>query len=244
MPPERTPPIIIPPAIPPSGPSESSAIIFIHGFGDDALGLESIARQFQSAQKLPHMTWVLPNALENHDLASTAWYVPTRLSPYPPSRPELEDDEDEEGVMASIDYITSLIDDLVAQGVPEKRIIVGGFSQGHAMALLTGLVSKYSGRLGGLFGLSGYLPLSERIPALRENAGLPKDVNDEVNIFLARGTGDRLVPKRHHRLCYERLFELGIKEEKTTIKEYENMGHVMSGAELRDLCAWLEKTLQ
>lgn len=146
--------------------------------------------------------------------------------------------------MASIDYITSLVDDLVAQGVPEKRIIVGGFSQGHAMALLTGLVSKYSGRLGGLFGLSGYLPLSERIPALRENAGLPKDVNDEVNVFLARGTGDRLVPKRHHRLCYERLFEFGIKEEKTTIKEYENMGHVMSGGELRDLCAWLEKTLQ
>ncbi|KAJ6274059.1 acyl-protein thioesterase [Bipolaris maydis] len=190
MPPKRTPPIIIPPAIPPSDPSKSSAIIFIHGL--------------------------------NHDLTTTAWYLPTRLPPYPPSRPELEDDEDQEGRMASVDYIPSLFDDLVVQGVPAKRIVVVCFSQGHAMALLTGLVSKYSGRLGGLFELSGYLPLADRIPTLREKAGLLKDVNDEV----------------------ERLFGLGIKEEKTTIKEYENMGHIMSGAELRDLCAWLEKTLQ
>lgn len=93
--------------------------------------------------------------------------MPTRLSPYPPSRPELEDGEDEEGIMASVDYITSLIDDLVVQGMSERRIVVGGFSQGHAMALLTGLVSKYSGRLGGLFGLSGCLPLSDRISTLR-----------------------------------------------------------------------------
>lgn len=189
------------------------------------------------------MTWVLPNALEIHDLATTAWYMPTGLSPYPPSRPELEEDEDEEGIMTTVAYITTLIDDLVAQGIPEKRIVVGGFSQGHAMALMTGLVSKYSGRLGGLVGLSGYLPLSDRIPALREEAGLPKELSDDVSVFLARGTGDRLIPKRFHRLCCERLLELGIKEEKTTVKEYEGMGHGMSGPELRDLCTWLEKVV-
>lgn len=189
------------------------------------------------------MTWVLPNAPEIHDLATTAWYMPTGLSPYPPSRPELEEDEDEEGITTTVAYITTLIDDLVAQGIPEKRIVVGGFSQGHAMALMTGLVSKYSGRLGGLVGLSGYLPLSDRIPALREEAGLPKELSDDVSVFLARGTGDRLIPKRFHRLCCERLLELGIKEEKTTVKEYEGMGHGMSGPELRDLCTWLEKVV-
>jgi len=190
------------------------------------------------------MSWVLPNALHNHDLASTAWYLPTRLSPFPPSRPELEDDEDQEGMIASVAYITTLIDDLVAQGVPEHRIVVGGFSQGHAMALLTGLTSgRYAGRLGGLAGLSGYLPLIEQIPRLREEAGLSKEVNDKVEIFLARGTKDMLVPKRYHRMCYEGLYGLGVDQEKTTIQEYEGMGHVMGGAELRDLCAWLEKVL-
>jgi lysophospholipase-1 len=189
------------------------------------------------------MTWVLPNALENHDLATTAWYIPTRLSPYPASRPELEDDEDEEGMMATVAYLTTLIDDLVEEGVPEKRIILGGFSQGHAMSMLTGLSSKYAGKLGGLVGLSGYLPLPNRVPTLREEAGLPKMSDDHVEIFLARGTGDRLVPKRYHRLCYEQLYELGVKKESVTLREYEGLGHVMSGAELRDLCAWLEQVV-
>jgi lysophospholipase-1 len=189
------------------------------------------------------MKWVIPNALENRDLATTAWYLPTRLSPYPPSRPELEDDEDEEGMMATVAYLTTLIDDLVKQGIPEKRIVLGGFSQGHAMSLLAGLVSNYAGKLGGLVGLSGYLPLPDRIPTLRERAGLPRDVKDEVDVFLARGTGDRLVPKRYHRMCYERLHELGVNEERVTIKEYEGMGHVLSGAELRDLCTWLERVV-
>ena len=243
MAPERTPPIILPPSDPPSDITRSAAFIFIHGFGDDAEGVEGIARQFQSAAKLPHMSWILPNALHNHDLAATAWYMPTSLSPYPPSRPELVEDEDEEGIMATVAYITTLVDDLVAQGVPEKRIVLGGFSQGHAMALLTGLISKYAGRLGGLVGLSGYLPLADQVPRLREEAGLPKKVEDEVPIFLARGTGDRMIPKRYHRMCYEALYELGTKEERVTIHEYEGMGHIMNGAELRDLCNWLEKVV-
>ncbi|KAF2031864.1 acyl-protein thioesterase 1 [Setomelanomma holmii] len=240
---DRKPPIIIEPASAASDPSRAAAFIFVHGLGDEAEGVENVARQFQSAGKLPYMTWTIPNALENRDLATTAWYMPTRLSPYPPSRPELEDDEDEEGMMATVAYLTSLIDDLVKQGIPEKRVVLGGFSQGHAMSLLTGLVSKYAGNLGGLVGLSGYLPLPDRIPALREAGELPKEVLDDVEVFLARGTGDRLVPKRYHRLCHERLVELGVKEDRLTLKEYEGMGHVMSGPELRDLCEWLERVV-
>jgi lysophospholipase I len=165
------------------------------------------------------------------------------LSPYPPSRPELEDDEDEAGMLETVTYITSLIDDLVEQGIPEERIVLGGFSQGHAMALLTGLVSKYAGRLGGLVGLSGYLPLIERIPDMREQMGLVREVSDDVPVFLARGTADRLVPRRYHRMGIEGLARLGAKEEKMTLKEYEGMGHSMSGVELRDLCAWLESVV-
>lgn len=240
---ERIPPIIIQPTSPPTDKSHSAAFIFVHGLGDDAEGVENIARQFQAADKLPYMQWVLPTALENRDLAMNAWYMPTRLSPYPPSRPELEDDEDEEGMMTTVAYLTTLIDDLVSQGIPEHRIVLGGFSQGHAMALLTALVSKYAGKLGGVVGLSGYLPLPERVSALRNETGLPTEVNDSVEIFLARGTGDRLVPKRYHRICYESLYGFGVKEELVTLKEYEGMGHVMGAAELRDLCAWLERVV-
>jgi predicted esterase len=146
-------------------------------------------------------------------------------------------------MMATVSYITTLVDDLLKQGVPTDRIVLGGFSQGHAMALLTGLVSKHAGKLGGLVGLSGYLPLADQIPRLREQAGLLREVSEHTQVFLARGTGDRLVPKRYHRMCYEGLHELGIGKEKITVMEYEGMGHVMGAAELRDLCAWLEKAI-
>jgi predicted esterase len=166
--------------------------------------------------------------------------MPTSLPPYAPSRPELEEDEDEEGMMQTMAYLTTLIDDLVKQGVPASRIVVGGFSQGHVMSMLTGLVSKYAGQLGGLVGLSGYMPLPDKIPALRHQAGLSEEVDSRVPIFLARGTADRLVPKRYHRICYESLLRYGVKEDSITVKEYDQMGHSMNGAELRDLCAWLE----
>lgn len=239
----REPPIVLPATAPTASKEQSAAIVFIHGLGDTAEGPAAVAGQFQRGGKLPFMSWTIPNAVEDHDLATTAWFTPTSLSPFPPSRPELEDDEDEDGLLRSVKYITGLIDELVAQGIPEKRIVLAGFSQGHVMALLTGLVSKYAGRLGGLVGLSGYMALPERIPALREEAGLPKGVEDDVEVFLARGTGDRLVPKRYHRLCCEALAKFGVKDELVTVKEYEGMGHVMGGAELRDLCAWLERVI-
>ncbi|ORY12710.1 acyl-protein thioesterase 1 [Clohesyomyces aquaticus] len=240
---ERKPPVIVPALTTPDDPAQSAAFIFIHGFGDEAAGIENIPHQFQSASKLPHLSWILPNALENRAAMNTAWYMPTALPPYPPSRPELEDDEDEEGMKTSMAYIVSLIDNLVAKGVPEKRIVLGGFSQGCAMTLLAGLTSKYAGKLGGLVGLSGYLPLADIIPALRQEAGFTRHVDDNVEVFLARGTRDMLVPKRYFRICYETLFGLGVKENKVTVKEYEGMGHVMAGPELRDLCEWLERVV-
>ncbi|KAF2122491.1 Alpha/Beta hydrolase protein [Lophiotrema nucula] len=240
----RTPPITIPASSPPPSPSQSAAFIFIHGLGDEAAGVENIAHQFQSAHKLPHLQWIFPNALENRDAMTTAWYTPTRLSPYPSSRPELDDPEDEEGMRSSMSYIETLIDDLVSQGVPERRIVLGGFSQGCAMTLLTSLLSpKYSGKLAGLVGLSGYLPLADRIRALRGEAGLAREVEDEVEVFLGRGTRDMLVPKRCLRIAQEKLVELGVKEEKLIVKEYEGVGHSMSGAMLRDVCAWLERVV-
>lgn len=64
------------------------------------------------------------------------------------------------------------------------------------MALLTDLTSaKYAGRLAGIVGLMGYLPLCERVGDLRAKAGLPATHGD-VPVFLARGVQDRMIPKK------------------------------------------------
>jgi predicted esterase len=49
----------------------------------------------------------------------------------------------------------------VDSGIEASRIVLGGFSQGAAMSLLTGMTSTY--KLGGIVVLSGWLPLRNKI---------------------------------------------------------------------------------
>lgn len=55
--------------------------------------------------------------------------------------------------------ITAELDD--NPNIPPSRIIVGGFSQGAALSLLTTLTNER--KLGGAIALSGWLPLRTKI---------------------------------------------------------------------------------
>ena len=189
------------------------------------------------------MHWIIPNAKEHRDAMTTAWFRPTSLSAVPPSRPELEPDEDMDGMIETVAYIESLIDACVNKGIPPDRIVLGGFSQGCAMSLLTDLTSKkYSGRLAGIVGLMGGLPLSNgrTIEDMRAHAGLPPTVG-EVPVFIARGAKDQLVPKRIHTMTLKKLEELGLNKSALEVHEYADLGHSLSGPVLRDVCIFLEQ---
>jgi lysophospholipase-1 len=71
----------------------------------------------------------------------------------------------------SIAYIVTLIDDLVSQDIPEIRIVLGGFSQGCAMTLLTGLISRYARKLAGLVGYPGTSLSRIEYPSREEGLG-------------------------------------------------------------------------
>lgn len=189
------------------------------------------------------MQWIIPDAPEHHEAMSQAWYRPSPLTPFAPSRPELEDEEDEEGMAESVAYFVSIIDGLVAQGVPAKRIVIGGFSQGCAMSLLVGLTTKYAGKLGGVVGIAGYLPIEKRVVDMRKEAGLPEKAGGGMPFYFCRGTRDMLVPKRYFTICVNKLKEVGVDESAMDLHEYEGMGHQMSGLLLRDVCTFLEKAL-
>jgi len=202
-----------------------------------------IADQFQQANKLEYLSWTLPNALENRDAMSTAWYMPTTLSLSPSARPELDDPEDEDGMQQSLKYIESLIEECESQGIPTNRVVVGGFSQGCAMSLLLGLTSKkYAGKIAGIVGLMGYLPLSDRLQALRAEAKLPAKVG-EVPMFLARGERDMLISKRVWNLTLKGLKDLGVAEDCMQVEEYEGLGHGINAGVMADMLPWLEKVV-
>lgn len=60
--------------------------------------------------------------------------------------------------------LNALITSEVESGIPASRIVLGGFSQGGAMSLLTGLTSER--RLAGISVLSGWLPLREKFKSV------------------------------------------------------------------------------
>ena len=101
---------------------------------------------------------------------------------------ELDQAHDEHGIMRSRTVLTKLITDEVEAGVPTDRIVLGGFSQGGAMSLFTGATTSY--KLAGVFGLSCYLVLADKIKALAEEA---KSANRDTPFFMGHGDADEVV---------------------------------------------------
>ena len=172
------------------------------------------------------------------------WYYPRPISSIPMPRragdsplEEAEEEDDEISMMKSVAYICDIIDKEVEESkLPLQRVVVGGFSQGCAISLLIALKSRYAGRLAGIIGLSGYLPLQQTITeSLEAQDGLQEQ---PTRYFLAHGSRDMLVPRRmftNYREKMERWFG-----GKVDGRMYEGLGHATSGTEVRELCEWLE----
>ena len=241
----QEPPIVIELTQPSSNPA---TIIFLHGFSDDASGWTNLAHQIQSSSKLPYLKWIFPKAPYHHESMANAWYAPRSFSPIPMPKRTVEDgDEDEDvneddkdGILKSIYYISELIDKEVEAGTPPERIILGGFSQGCAISLLLGLVSQWQGRLGGIVGLSGYLPLGRMVRDMLEAEQRPDW--GSTKWFLAHGSKDQSVPLRYFKEYKEKM-DGWVEAENVDAHIYEGMPHTTTGPEVRDLCAWLERLL-
>lgn len=75
----------------------------------------------------------------------------------------------------------------MAKGIPSERIVLGGFSQGGAMSLLSGLTCPH--KLGGIFGLSCYLLLKDKLRDM-----LPEgNANAKTKVFMGHGDADMVV---------------------------------------------------
>lgn len=69
-------------------------------------------------------------------------------------------------------------------GIPANRIVLGGFSQGCVLALLTGLTAEY--RFAGLVALSGYMPMHTKI------MNMVSDASKKTPIFWGHGDADQV----------------------------------------------------
>lgn len=130
----------------------------------------------------------------------------------------MRDNEDAEGIKASAEYLTSLIDKEIAEGIPADRIVLGGFSQGAAMSIYTGLTAKE--KLAGIVSLSGWLLLSK---TFREVLNASPKANEDTPILMCQGDSDPLVRPELSKLSYQVLNSIGLN---VTHKEYRYVSSI------------------
>ncbi|MDO8440786.1 MAG: carboxylesterase [Polaromonas sp.] len=205
----------------------TATVLWMHGLGADGQDFVPVAQELSLAAVGP-VRFVFPNApvipvTLNGGYPMRAWYDILGA--------ELTQRQDEQGMRRTQGAINTLIARETARGIAASRIVVAGFSQGCAMALMTGL--RYPDRLAGIMGLSGYLPLlttlaAERSPA---NHGLP--------VFLGHGRRDGMVPLAAGAATRDALTALGYPVD---WHEYD-MEHSVCMEEIADINRWLLRVL-
>lgn len=210
-----------------SGPDPSATLIILHGLGADGNDFVPIAQELD-LQALGPVRFIFPHApvmpvTINNGHAMRAWYDILGT--------EAHGQQDEAGLRRSQQVIEALVEREKQRGIPAGRIVLAGFSQGCAMALMTGL--RHRERLAGIVGLSGYLPLPAQTAAERTQA------NAATPIFLAHGWQDEVIEFQRAQDSAEALRQLG---NPVDWHEYP-IGHSVCMEEIRDLNAWLLKVL-
>jgi phospholipase/carboxylesterase len=209
-----------------TAPSPDSAVIWLHGLGADGYDFEPIVPELRLPPQL-RVRFVFPHApvrpvTLNMGMPMRAWYDILQLG---------GGREDDAGIRASQELVEGLLARELARGVPVRRIVLAGFSQGGAIALQTGL--RYAERLGGIMALSTYLPLAGSLQAERSPA------NRDLPVFMAHGTLDPMIAIARARESRAALQALGYAVE---WREYA-MPHSVCAEEIADIAAWLLRTL-
>ncbi len=143
------------------------------------------------------------------------------------------DKEDEAGLLETWKIIERLIAQEETKGIDRSRIFLGGFSQGGCMALFSAL--KMTRPIGGIIGISCYLPLMSRYDAEHVGDGILSP------IFVGYGKQDNIVPPPFTEISINELRKLGATD--LWSKGYPGIEHNMCLEEVQDLSDFLERCL-
>ncbi|KAL8387214.1 hypothetical protein RB595_010072 [Gaeumannomyces hyphopodioides] len=215
----------------PAVAQHTATVIFVHGLGDTGHGWASAVENWRRRSKLDQVKFILPHApsipiTRNLGMRMPGWYDIASLDGNPES---LRKNEDEAGIKASQAYFHNLIQQEIDSGIPADRIVLGGFSQGGAISIFSGLTAKV--KLAGIVGLSAYLLLASKFNELLPDP----EFNKDTPIFMAHGTQDVVVPTAMGILSHDILKEGGYD---VTMRTYP-MGHSACLEELDEVEAFL-----
>jgi len=199
------------------------AIIWLHGLG--ATGDDFVPIAHQLHQELPlQARFVFPHAplrpvTLNSGYVMRAWYDILGL--------DLQTKEDRDGLEQTRQSVEEIIQHQVDDGIVSNRIFLGGFSQGGAAALYTGV--RYEQPLAGIIAFSAYMPFYKSIVEEANSA------NQQTPILFAHGTRDGIVPLLWAELSSKALSQNG---NSVAMRTYP-IEHQVCQEELVDLTQWL-----
>jgi len=164
-------------------------MVWLHGLGDkEGTWADILQDDLRLPSQLGPCKFVFPRAPLQMATCSgkrtTSWFdmrkLPLTAQDAPPKHGcSLEQ------ALASTELIHTIVDQLVQEGVPPERVLVGGFSQGGALALLSAIT--YRQRLAGVVIFSGLVFFQE---------GLEKNMpahNRGLDIFWGHGDHDEVL---------------------------------------------------
>ena len=200
----------------------SRVIVWCHGLGDSApRWAEQISLEWESM--LPHTKFILPIA-PTRPLSLNNGYIRSDLCAGCPEKSgwfdlfALEEyaNEDVAGIEEAVGRIHNIIEAEIEKNIEPGRILVGGFSQGGALALSASLRSRHS--LAGCVALSTWLPLRKKFPgAMHANAR-------KLPILQIHGTDDKIVSHEWGLSSHEFLKQ-GLCLPEPEFMSIEGLGH-------------------
>jgi predicted esterase len=182
------------------------AIIMIHGRGATAESIVTLAHEFDAE----NFHFAAPQASGN------TWYPYSFMAPSKNNQP---------GLSSGLQAIFNIVSDLESKGIPKKKIIILGFSQGACLA--TEFVARHPNHYGGLIAFSGGI------------IGDGDSVNPENYIGSLDGTpyfvgcsdNDAHIPVERVEESVEVMTKLGAD---VTKKIYSGMGHTIIRDEIEE----------
>jgi phospholipase/carboxylesterase len=215
---ESTDAVVLAPATP-----ASASVIWLHGLGADGNDFVPIVPELKLPATLA-VRFVFPHARVrpvtlNMGMRMRAWFDIKTLT--------AEGRADEEGIRESVAVVEQFIAAERAAGIASERIVIAGFSQGGAVALHGAL--RHAEPLGGILGLSCYLPLQAVL------AGELAEANRATPILMCHGQFDPVLPMALGVMACNWLRSSGYRVE---WKEYP-MQHQVCLPEIQDISRWL-----
>jgi phospholipase/carboxylesterase len=211
---------------PGSGVVPNAGVIWLHGLGADGHDFVPLVPQLSFPRDC-EPRFVFPHApvravTINNGMRMRAWYDILGFSP--------EAREDEPGIRASVALVEEIIRGEQEAGIPARRIVLAGFSQGGAIALHTAL--RHGETLAGILSLSAWLPL-------RKTISEASHANRRTPILMCHGLHDPIVPIELAEDSREVLTRHGYQVEWKTYP----MEHQVCPQEVVDISAWLCRVL-